>query len=434
MKKPPKNNVPLLLTLLALFGPLANAETPAVEHTEITVLKAARLLDVHTGKLVSPAMIRIENGKITATGSTLSAPEHVRTIDLGDVTLLPGLIDVHTHLTVDPYAGSFENFLGKSVPAQALTGYANGIKTLQAGFTAVRNVGAGNYADLALRDAIEAGDVQGPHVQAASLFIGMSGGHCDTNLLAPEFAHHDSGIADGPWAVRAKVREAVKYGVDVIKFCASGGVMTKGDLPGTQEYTFEEMQALTDEAHKLGRRVAAHAHGIEAIKAAIRAGADSIEHASLIDDEGIALAKKHGTYLAMDIYNDDFIVAEGEKAGISKESLEKEKMVAQAQRDNFRKAVKAGAKMAFGSDAGIYPHGDNAKQFVRMVEYGMSPLQAIQSATLNAAALMGKSADYGALSPGLQADIIAVPGNPLSDVKLLQQVRFVMKGGVVVKQ
>jgi imidazolonepropionase-like amidohydrolase len=263
--------------------------------------------------------------------------------------------------------------------------------------------------------------------------LGITGGHCDNNLLAPEFRHKAEAVADGPWAARAKVREVIKYGADLIKICATGGVLSKGDQPGTQQYTFEEIHAIVEEAHKLGRKVAAHAHGAEGIKAAIRAGADSIEHASLIDDEGLRLAKERGTFLVMDIYNDDFILQHGERVGMLPEALEKERQIGQIQRENFARAVRAGVRIAFGTDAGVYPHGENAKQFAYMVKYGMTPLDAIRAATIWAAELLGWSDRVGALEPGMFADLIAVEGNPLEDITRLERVAFVMKGGVVVK-
>jgi imidazolonepropionase-like amidohydrolase len=261
--------------------------------------------------------------------------------------------------------------------------------------------------------------------------LGITGGHADDNLLPPEFGVREGGIADGPWVARAKVREVVKYGADVVKVMASGGVLSKGDRPGTPQYTFEELQAIVEEAHKLGRRVAAHAHGTESIKDAIRAGVDSVEHASLIDDEGIALAKQHGTYLVFDIYDDDYILSEGKKAGMLAESIEKEAIVGRKQRENFRLAYRAGVKLAFGTDAGVYPHGDNAKQFTKMVEWGMSPVAAIRTATVGAADLLGLSDEIGILAVTREADIIAVAGDPSLDVGTLQAVRFVMKGGSI---
>jgi imidazolonepropionase-like amidohydrolase len=263
--------------------------------------------------------------------------------------------------------------------------------------------------------------------------LGITGGHCDNNLLPYEFHYSEIGVADGPWAARAKVREVVKYGADVIKVCASGGVLSKGDLPGTSQYSVEELQAIATEAHKLGRKVAAHAHGTQSIKDAINAGIDSIEHSSLIDDEGISLAKQHGTCLVFDIYNDDFILAEGAKAGMLPESIEKERKIGLRQRENFRHAFQSGAKIVFGTDAGVYPHGDNARQFSKMVEWGMQPIDAIRSATISAADLIGIPGQIGSLEPGHYADLIAVIGDPLTDVKVLENVKFVLKGGSVVK-
>jgi imidazolonepropionase-like amidohydrolase len=397
------------------------------------VLRCGKLLDVRTGKLLTNQVIVFDGGgNITAVGPADSplAPGGVSAVDLPSATCLPGLIDVHTHLTGDPVSSGYQG-LGISIPSEAITGVKNARLTLLAGFTAVRNVGAGNYTDVALRDAINAGEVDGPRMLVSGPPLGITGGHCDNNLLPFEFHYKESGVADGPWPARAKVRETVKYGADLIKVCASGGVLSKGDQPGTPQYSFEELQAIVEEAHKLGRKVAAHAHGTQSIKDAIRAGIDSVEHSSLIDDEGIALAKQHGTYLVFDIYNDDFILSQGAKVGMLDESIEKEKKIGRLQRENFRRALQAGAKMAFGTDAGVYPHGDNARQFGKMVEWGMKPIDAIQAATIRAADLMGWSEKVGALEPGHFADIIAVAGDPTSDVRLLESVKFVMKGGVV---
>ena len=297
----------------------------------------------------------------------------------------------------------------------------------------MRNVFANGYSDVALRDAIQAGEIPGPRLLVSGPGLGITGGHCDTNLLPSEFLFKEAGIADGPWEARAKVREVVKYGADLIKLCASGGVLSKGDQPGTPQYTPDEMKAITEEAHRLGRKVAAHAHGTQSIKEAILAGVDSIEHASLIDDEGVRLAKEHGTFLVMDIYNDDFILQQGLRVGMLPEAIEKEKLIGRLQRENFQRAVRGGARMAFGTDGGVYPHGDNAKQFAYMVQYGMTPMQAIQAATVNAAELMGWRDLVGSIEPGRYADLIAVAGDPLADIRSLEKVGFVMKGGEVVK-
>jgi imidazolonepropionase-like amidohydrolase len=385
------------------------------------------------GKVISGGAVLIEGDKVVAAGpASTIASGATTTIDLSGGTCLPGLIDVHDHLTSDPSGSGYQG-LGISVPRSTVTGVKNARLTLRAGFTSVRNVGASGYSDVALRDGIDAGEIEGPRLLVSGPALGITGGHCDENLLAPEFHYKDEAGADGPWAARAKVREVIKYGADLIKICASGGVLSKGDLPGTPQYTLEEMRAIAEEAHKLGRKVAAHAHGTESIKDAIRAGIDSIEHSSLIDDEGIRLAKEHGTFLVFDIYNDDYILQHGAQAGMLPESVDKERKLGGLQRENFQRAYQAGARMAFGTDGGVYPHGDNARQFALMVKLGMKPLDAIRSATVNAAELLGWSSRAGALQPGFWADLIAVEGNPLEDVSTLEHVKFVMKGGQVVR-
>jgi len=397
-------------------------------------VRCGKLLDVRTGKLLADQTIVFDDrGSITSVGSNPTLPAGVTAIDLSGVTCLPGLIDVHTHLTSDPSYNGYAG-LGVSVPKEAITGAKNAARTLHAGFTTVRNVGAGNFTDVALRDGINEGGIPGPRMLVSGPAMGITGGHCDNNLLPFEFHYREDGVADGPWAARAKVRENIKYGADLIKVCASGGVLSKGDLPGAAQYTLEELIAIAEEAHKLGRKVAAHAHGTQSIKDAIRAGIDSIEHSSLIDDEGIALAKQHGTYLVFDIYNDDFILQEGAKAGMLPESIEKERNLGRYQRENFRHAFQSRAKIAYGTDSGVYPHGDNAKQFAKMVEWGMTPIDAIQAATINAADLLGWRDRVGVLEPDHYADIVAVTGDLLSDVKVLESPIFVMKGGQIVRQ
>jgi len=399
-----------------------------------TIVRAGRILDVRTGAMLTGQAVVIEGDKIArivSTGDTKPGAGDT-IIDLPNATLLPGLIDAHTHLTSDTRHGGYLA-LGISVPRRALYGARNARVTLEAGFTTVRNVGAPGYSDIALREAINDGDLPGPRMIASGPAIGITGGHCDNNLLPFEYHRSSDGVADGIDGVQHKVREVIKYGASVIKICATGGVLSKGDLPGTQQFTFEEMSAIVQEAHRLGRKVAAHAHGTEGIREAIRAGVDSIEHASMIDDAGIELAKQRGTFLVMDIYNDDFILSHGLESGMLPESIEKERKLGQLQRDNFDRANRAGARMAFGTDAGVYPHGENAKQFAYMVKYGMTPLAAIQAATINAAELLGWSDQVGTITAGRWADLIAVDGDPIQDVATLERVKFVMKGGVVYK-
>jgi imidazolonepropionase-like amidohydrolase len=417
----------------ATAGALGLAATaPAAD--QLVVIRAGKLVDVIGGKVLTDQAIVINGERIVSVGPSAGAsiPAGARVIDLSAETVLPGLVDAHTHLTGNPNMHGYQS-LGVSDIRAALYGAHAARVTLEAGFTTVRNVGASGFGDVALRDAINDGEVPGPRMRVSGYPLGIQGGHCDNNLLPHDFHYVDGGVADGPWAARAKVREMAKYGADTIKICASGGVLSKGDEPGAQQYTLEEMKAIVDEAHKLGRKVAAHAHGTSSIRDAILAGVDSVEHASLIDDEGIKLARERGTFLVMDIYNDDFILQEGAKAGMLPESLEKERALGQLQRDNFRKAFRGGAKMAFGTDAGVYPHGDNAKQFYYMVKYGMTPMQAIQAATVNGADLLGWNDRIGSLSAGKFADIIAVKGDPLADPAVLTKVDFVMKGGAVVK-
>ena len=423
----------MINTTLATAAMLA-LSLSATAADEVVAIRAGKLIDVVGGKVLADQTILVSGDRITAVGPSAATPvpAGARVIDLSRETVLPGLVDAHVHLTGDPHQHGYRS-LGVSDIRAAMYGAYAARRTLEAGFTTVRNVGASGFGDVALRDAIDEGELPGPRMRVAGYAIGIQGGHCDNNLLPHDFHYTENGVADGPWAARAKVREMAKFGADTIKICASGGVLSKGDEAGAQQLTLEEMRAIVEEAHKLGRRVAAHAHGASSIRDAILAGVDSVEHASLIDDEGIRLAREKGTYLVMDIYNDDYILQEGAKAGMLPESLEKERMVGQLQRDNFRKAFKAGAKMAFGTDAGVYPHGDNARQFFYMVKYGMTGMQAIQAATINGADLLGWKDRVGSLAAGKYADIVAVAGDPLADPAELTRVNFVMKGGAVVR-
>jgi imidazolonepropionase-like amidohydrolase len=418
----------------AIAGVAAAQALDAPASGRIEAIHAGRLVDPASGRVLTDQIILVQGERITAVGApgAVQVPAGAVLIDLTKATVLPGLIDVHVHLTANP-TDSGPKALTISTPREAINGVANARKTLLAGFTTVRNVGAGGFTDVALRDAINEGDIAGPRMQVSGPPLGATGGHADENMLPWEFHFKDEGIADGPWALRAKVRQNLKYGADLIKFMGSGGVLSHGDSVGGQQLTQEEMNAIVEEAHMWGRKVAVHDHGTEAIKAAIRAGADTIEHASLIDDEGIRMAKAKGTWLDMDIYDDDYILAEGAKNGVEPASMDKERQVGRLQRENFRKAFQAGAKMGFATDAGVYPHGWNAKQLNTMVVWGMTPMQAITAATTSGAEIMGWSDRVGRIAPGYYADIIAVDGDPMVDVKLMQTVAFVMKGGVVYK-
>lgn len=400
---------------------------------EPVLLRGGHVLDVRSGELLRDHDVLVEDGRIAGLGErgSLSVGESVETIDMDGATLLPGLTDSHVHLTSRADMHGYRR-LAISLPRAVVTGVANAETTLEAGFTTVRNVGGPGYAAVALRDAVLDGEITGPRIIPAGPAIGITGGHCDSNLLPPRYGEVAAGVADGPWAVRRKVRENLKYGAEVIKFCGTGGVLSKGTSIGAQQFTLEEMSAIVDEAHLLGLKVAVHAHGTQGINTAIEAGVDSVEHASLINDDGIARAVEQGTFLSMDIYVSDYILAEGEAAGILPESLAKERQVGRLQRERFRAAVEAGARIAFGTDAGVYPHGLNARQFARMVEWGMTPLEAIQAATIGNAELFGLAEEIGEIVPGKAADIIAVNGNPLENVRLLEEVGFVMKGGEVV--
>jgi imidazolonepropionase-like amidohydrolase len=347
--------------------------------------------------------------------------------------LLPGLIDCHTHVTGQP-ENYVDDIFRKSPIDEATTSHIYARRTLEAGFTTIRNVGADDYVDFALRNAINAGKIPGPRMLASGPALTATGGHGDLTGMSP-YLHIDSinGVADGVDAVRKKVRENIKYGADLIKILASAGVLSEEESAGAPQFSEEEMKAAVDEARMWGRKVAAHAHGTEAIKMAIRAGVASVEHSSLIDAEGIQMAKERGTYLVFDIYNDDYILAEYGRMGFPEKMLAKERSIGRLQRENFSKAVAAGCKMAFGTDAGVYPHGWNGKQFRHMVKWGMTPMQAIQSATVNAADLLGWNTKVGQLAPGFYADLVAVKGDPLADITVLEKVDFVMKGGVIYK-
>jgi imidazolonepropionase-like amidohydrolase len=413
---------------------------PAQQPEPTSYIRAGHLFDPSSGRYSDNVTLVVASHRVKSIEPAgFVPPVGAQILDLSAAYVLPGLIDCHTHLS--SRADSYDEILSftRTPYDSAIAAVVNARKTLEAGFTTVRDVGSPAFLAVDLRKNIDAGFIPGPRIVASGPGISITGGHGDLNNFSPETtvtlfpAHRDFRIADGPEEVRQTIREQVKYGVDVIKILASGGVLSKGDQPGAPQYTLEELKVAADTAHQAGRKIAAHAHGAQSIKWAIEAGIDSIEHASLVDDEGIALAKSHGTYFVMDIYNDDYILQVGPKIGMTEEQLTKERGVGQTQRDNFRKAHAAGVKMAFGTDAGVYPHGDNAKQFHYMVLYGMTPTEAIQAATSSAADLIGRSADVGSLTPGHFADLIAVPSDPLQRIETLEHVDTVVKGGVLIK-
>lgn len=410
---------------------LALASVPASAKT--VVVRAAHMVDVLAGRTVDNVQVVITDGRIASVGKAgETIPAGAATIDLGARTLVPGLIDMHVHLTGDPRFSGYRS-LEYTDNFWTVVGVANARRTLEAGFTTVRNVGANNYDDVALKQGIEAGYITGPRIVPATYALGATGGHCDSTEFPPSIKTPSLGVANSPDEFRAAVRRNRKYGAEVIKVCMTGGVFSKTDTVGGQQMSLEEIKAVTDEAHMLGMRVAAHAHGTVGINDALRGGVDTIEHASLADDESFKLAKAKGAWLDMDIYNDDYILAEGEKNGVFEESLAKERMIGRKQRETFRAAHAAGVKLLFGTDGGVYPNGDNAKQFAKMVEWGMTPMEAIQAATRSAAEALDKTADVGAIAPGRYGDLVAVDGDPLTDVRVLEKPVFVMKGGEVVR-
>lgn len=406
---------------------LAFASRPAPAQ-EIVVVHAARMLDVVKGEIVSPGVVAIQGDKILSVGRP--DPQGARVLDLGDVTLLPGLTDVHTHLTMDLEGDWVNRPVHETAADEALRGAAHAKTTLLAGFTTVRNVGAYGFADIALMHAIDAGYIDGPRIIGAAYAIGITGGHCDATGWAPgvlERGPHE-GVADGSDQVVAAARYMIKHGAKVIKVCATAGVLSFDATVGAQQLSDEELRAVVEEATRHGLKVAAHAHGTQGIKAAVRAGVASIEHGSMLDDEAIALMKQKGTYLVPTAY----LLTQFHFDRMPPAIAAKARQIVPLAQESHRKAIRAGVKIAFGTDASVYPHGENAREFAVYVGYGMRPIDAIRTATVNAADLLGVS-DRGVIAPGKLADLIAVPGNPLDDVKVLEQVSWVMKGGVIYK-
>jgi imidazolonepropionase-like amidohydrolase len=422
--------VKLLLAAIWVLTTLASAQ--------ITAVRAGRLIDPDSGTVLTDQIILIRDSKIEKVGKGIDVPANATVIDLSKMTVLPGLIDCHTHVADGAHDGEPMGQFKKTGAQVALESVPNARAMLESGFTTVRDVGTYRaLGDIALRDAINRGDIIGPRMFVAGAYVTISGGAGALTGLAPDIQlpwDLRYGEANSPWEVRKVIRQLAHDGVDHIKVLSSGAVLTHGSNPHSQEFTPEELQAAVDEAGHFGLRVEAHAHSPEGIKNAIRAGVASVEHASMIDDEGIALAKQHGTYLDMDIYDEECIQEDGRNGKMPKDFLEHDAQLGQIQRDNFRKALAAGVKMSFGTDAGVCAYGTSGKQFAFMVKYGMTPMQAIQAATSNAADLLGHSSEIGSLKPGKYADIIAVAGDPLADIRLLENVKFVMKDGKIYKQ
>lgn len=424
-----------LILLSSVFALLAiNCQA---QSDSIKVIRAGRMIDVLTGKVLINQLILIDHDTISAVGADIKIPKGAIVIDLSNSTVLPGLIDCHTHLTTQHGDNYYEDIFRKSPIDYAMVAHIYARRTLLAGFTTCRDLGSEAFMDVALKNAINNGDIPGPRIVAATFFIGSTGSHGDLNGFSPyiEWSNErqKSGVANGVDGVRAQVRYNVKYGADVIKFGASAGVLSEEESVGAPQFSQQEMNAIVEEAHLWGKKVAAHAHGTEAIKMAVKAGVSSIEHGSFLDDESIQMMRSHGTYLVSDIYDDDYILSDYAKHGTPQKIINKEKLVGKIQRLSFQKAVKAGVKIAFGTDAGVYPHGGNGKQFKYMVKFGLTPMQAIQSATSSAADLIGLTKKVGSISVGKYADIVALTADPLTDITRLENIQFIMKGGEVYK-
>lgn len=425
--QPPLGEMPLTT---AAAPPEGASSTP----TQKVILFVARLVDPGAGQVLVDQAITVEGERIVAVGPRASAATAgARILEFSNATALPGFIDVHTHLSFDPAYAGYEG-LGLSIPRETLIGAKNAKRTLEAGFTTVRNLGATLEVDAALREAVNAGEIAGPRIIASGPALGITGGHCDDTLLPSTFSNSTkNGVADGIERVQHATRELIKYGADVIKVCATGGVMSKGDDPQASQYSLAELEAIVADAHRLGRRVAAHAHGAQGIRFAVAAGVDSIEHGSYIDDVAIQQMKAKGTYLVPTLNAVDYLSRHIGSKEVTPWAAAKITAVKKAALANLAHAMKSGVKIAFGTDAGVFPHGLNGHEFPLLVKLGLTPMEAIKAATINAAALLGWSAQVGTIAPGKWADIVIVDGDPTGDVSLLEHVRLVMKGGAIYK-